>query len=159
MRINAGLVASVDRLETAVATANARSRTLAPPATSGLPPASRPSLPADRGILKVGETQYLVERRLMDQVFADAGRVCDLRIVPESKHGRIVGVRLFGVRPDSPLGLLGFENGDRVESVDGIKLSAPERALEAYARFRNSDHVRVIVTRRGVKTLLEYHIV
>ena len=65
------------------------------------------------------------------------------RIVPEQENGKVVGIRLFGVRPDTLLGMLGMENGDRLQNINGFDMTSPEKALEAYARLRTADHLTV----------------
>ena len=70
-----------------------------------------------------------------------------------------MGVRLFGVRPDSLPGRLGIENGDLLQSVNGIDISAPERALQAYASLRTSKEVSVVVSRHGSRMRLEYYVI
>jgi general secretion pathway protein C len=72
-----------------------------------------------------------------------------LRVVPELENGSVVGVRLFGIKKDGWLGLLGLENGDRIDKVNGFELGSPERALQAYARLRTARHLRVELVRRG----------
>jgi general secretion pathway protein C len=37
-------------------------------------------------------------------------------------------------------------------------MTSPEKALEAYARLRTSDHLTVSVNRRGQATTLDYNI-
>ena len=80
------------------------------------------------------------------------------RIVPEQENGKTVGIRLFGIRSDSFLGALGFENGDRLERVNGYDMASPEKALEAYARLRTADHLTVQVNRRGQNTNIDFNI-
>ena len=112
------------------------------------------------GVFKLGPTHFLVDRRVIDVIFEEqAAIMLQPRIVPQSGPGKVVGVRLFGVRPDSLLGHLGFENGDRVESINGIALRTQEEALEIYARLQSADKLFVTVNRRGSKMVLEYHLV
>ena len=80
------------------------------------------------------------------------------RIVPEQENGKVVGIRLFGVRPDTLLGTLGMENGDRLQTINGFDMASPEKALEAYARLRTADKLVVQVNRRGANMNLDYNI-
>jgi general secretion pathway protein C len=82
-----------------------------------------------------------------------------LRVTPEYANGAVVGVRLFGIGPDSLLAQIGFESGDRLETVNGVDVTTPERALTAYAKLRTESHFSVAITRRGARVVLEYHIV
>jgi hypothetical protein len=79
-----------------------------------------------------------------------------VRIIPHEERGQIVGVRLFGVRPDSVLAALGFQNGDLLRQVDGLDISTPDAALSAYSRLRRR-YVHVIeLERRGSR---RFHVV
>jgi general secretion pathway protein C len=81
------------------------------------------------------------------------------RIVPEQgADGKTVGIRLFGLRPDTLLGTLGLENGDRLETINGFNLASPEEALNAYARLRTANKLAVKLTRRGKPTTIDLNI-
>ena len=118
-------------------------------------------IPADMAakIHKVSETQFDIERSLVDQVLENQGELMkSARIVPEKEGDKVVGIRLFGVRPDSLLGTLGLENGDRLQSINGFEMSDPQKALEAYARLRSADKLSVTVNRRGKPTTIDFSI-
>lgn len=72
-----------------------------------------------------------------------------VRVVPERMDGKVIGLRLFGIRPSSLLGTLGLRNGDRLESINGFPISDPEKALQAYARLRTASHLRLSLQRGG----------
>jgi general secretion pathway protein C len=80
------------------------------------------------------------------------------RIVPEKEGDKVVGIRLYGVRPDTLLGVLGMENGDRLQTINGFDMASPEKALEAYARLRTAEKLVVQVNRRGQPVNLDYNI-
>jgi general secretion pathway protein C len=112
-----------------------------------------------KGIQKVGPTEFNVDRGVVDKILENqADLMRQARIVPEQENGKIVGIRLFGVRPDTLLGTLGMENGDRLEKINGFDMTSPEKALEAYARLRTADHLTVSVNRRGQPLNLDFNI-
>jgi general secretion pathway protein C len=80
------------------------------------------------------------------------------RIVPEQENGRVVGIRLMGVRPDSLLSTLGMQNGDRLQTINGFEMASPEKALEAYARLRTADKLTISLNRGGKAMNLDYDI-
>jgi general secretion pathway protein C len=128
-----------------------------PPAASG---GANP-VPNDiaKGVVKVGPTEYNVDRGVVDKILENQAELMrQARIVPEQENGKVVGIRLFGVRPDTLLGVLGMENGDRLEKINGFEMASPEKALEAYARLRTADHLTVGITRRGQAMNLDYNI-
>jgi general secretion pathway protein C len=118
-------------------------------------------VPADMAakIHKISETQFDIERSLVDQVLENQAELMkSARIVPEKEGDKVVGIRMFGVRPDSLLGTLGIENGDRLQSINGFEMSDPQKALEAYARLRSADKLSVTVNRRGKPMTIDFSI-
>ena len=102
----------------------------------GAPPV--PAEIADK-IQKISETEFQVDRSVVDKILENQAQLMrSARIVPEQKDGKIVGIRLFGIRPDTLLGTLGLQNGDRLEQINGFDMASPEKALEAYARLRTA---------------------
>lgn len=120
-----------------------------------------PAVPAEIAdkIQKVSETEFNVDRAVIDNILENQAQLMrSARIVPEQKDGKTVGIRLFGIRPDTLLGTLGMQNGDRLEKINGFDMSSPEKALEAYARLRTATSLTVQVTRRGKPMTIEYKI-
>jgi general secretion pathway protein C len=119
------------------------------------------SVPADIAskIQKVSETEFNVDRSVVDKILENQAELMrSARIVPEQQNGKVVGIRLFGIRPDTLLGTLGFQNGDRLETINGFNMSSPEKALEAYARLRTAGNLNVKVNRRGKPLSIDFRI-
>jgi general secretion pathway protein C len=138
----------------------------APVATPAAPPAptgrgAAPGVPADIAskIQKISETEFNVDRSVVDKILENQAELMrSARIVPEQQNGKVVGIRLFGIRPDTLLGTLGFQNGDRLETINGFNMSSPEKALEAYARLRTAGNLNVKVNRRGKPMSIDFKI-
>lgn len=81
-----------------------------------------------------------------------------LGVVPHEENGRVIGVKLYGIRRNSLLSQLGLQNGDLLRTINGLDLSTPARALDAYAQLRNADHLSVALVRRGRPVAMEYRI-
>jgi general secretion pathway protein C len=112
-----------------------------------------------KGIQKIGPTEFNVDRGVVDKILENQAELMrQARIVPEQENGKTVGIRLYGVRPDTLLGVLGMENGDRLEKINGFEMASPEKALEAYARLRTADHLTIQVNRRGQQQNIDYNI-
>jgi general secretion pathway protein C len=123
--------------------------------------AGAPTLPSDIAskIQKVSATEFNVDRQVVDKILENQAELMKTaRIVPEQENGKVVGIRLFGIRPDTLLGTLGMENGDRLQTINGFDMASPEKALEAYARLRTSDHLTVQVNRRGSNVNIDFNI-
>lgn len=103
-----------------------------------------------RSIREISPTDHAVTQRGLDLFLENQSSLMrSARIVPEQAGGKTVGIRMFGVRPDSVLGRLGFENGDRLERVMGKPMSTPEQALEVYAAMRSAKVIEIDLNRRG----------
>src|SRR6185436_3153746 len=110
-------------------------------------------------IQKVSATEFNVDRSVVDKILENQAELMrSARIVPEQQNGKVVGIRLFGIRPDTLLGSLGFQNGDRLESINVFNMSSPEKALEAYARLRTASNLNVKINRRGQTASIDYRI-
>lgn len=81
----------------------------------------------------------------------------DARIVPAFQNGRAIGFKLFSIRASSDFARAGLQNGDVVTRINGIELSSPERALEAYQRA-NDGLIVVDFLRRGERGTLTHHL-
>lgn len=133
----------------------------ATPAEPKTPKAGESGVPDDiaKRIQKVSDTEFHIDRAVVDNILehqADLMRTA--RIVPEQKDGKVVGIRLFGIRPETLLGKLGLQNGDRLEAINGFEMASPEKALEAYARLRTAESLAVKVTRRGAPVTIDFKI-
>jgi general secretion pathway protein C len=124
-----------------------------------LPPiaAARPAAAAVGGASgrrMTGPATYEVDRPVLDGFLENPqeafGRV---RVVPDAG-----GVRLSGIRAGSKLALLGLQNGDRIETLNGMPLGTTEEALLAYARLRTAERLQLAITRSGKKQQLDYHV-
>lgn len=141
----------------------------APTGQTAAPAPAAPAAPAKGGkkvpteisskITKISETEFSIERGVVDQILENQAELMkSARIVPEKQGDKVVGIRLFGIRPDSLLGTLGMQNGDRLQSINGFDMGSPEKALEAYARLRTADHLTVTVNRRGKDMNIDFAI-
>ena len=127
----------------------------------GAPKGGAPSASSDlaKGIQKIGPHEYNIDRGTVDKILENQAELMKMaRIVPEREGDKIVGIRLFGVRPDTMLGLIGLENGDRLQTINGFDIANPEKALEAYARLRSAEKLTVQVNRGGKNMNLDYNV-
>ncbi len=140
-----------------------------PPAPKAAAPAAKkaPGAPKSKGkkrgvdpeikkmIKKISDTEFQIDRSAVDKILNDqASLMRSARIVPEQKDGKTIGIRLFGVRPDTLLGVLGLKNGDRLEQINGFEMGDPQKALQAYARLRTAENLKLTLNRRGKPTTI-----
>ncbi len=110
-------------------------------------------------ISKVSDTEYNVERSLVDELIQDqAALMKSARITPVKEGGQIVGVRLRRVTDGTLLHSIGMRDGDTLRSINGFSLTDPQKALEAYGRLQSASNLKVEVTREGKPTTIELNI-
>ena len=110
-------------------------------------------------IHKVSDTEFNVERSVVDEILEKQAELMrTARIVPEKDGDKVVGIRMFGIRKGTLLNVLGFQNSDRLVSINDYDISDPQKALEAYGRLRQADHLKVNVVRNGAPTTIDFNI-
>ena len=95
----------------------------------------------------------------MDRILEAQAELMKQRIVQDKEGDRVVGVKVYGIKAGSVLAMLGIENGDRLETLNGFEMSNPEKMLEAYARLRSgADKLQIHLTRNGKPINVDYTI-
>lgn len=136
----------------------ASAASLEPEPLDPVPRAIVEPIPVD-GITKVSDTEFTLTRAALDAILADPMALAkSARIVPYPDGG----MKLYGIRRSSGAfswAHLGFLNGDRVVSINGLPLDSPETALEIYGKVRTATELRVAVVRRDADLELLIRIV
>jgi len=110
-------------------------------------------------INKVSDTEYNVERSLVDELITDQAKLMkSARITPVREGGQVVGVRLRRVSEGTLLHSIGMRDGDQLRSINGFQLTDPQKALEAYGRLQSASNLKVEVIRNGQPTTIELNI-
>jgi general secretion pathway protein C len=143
------------------------------PATVAVAPEATPAAPSTEGqsreerfrnavstsIEQVSETERNIQRSLINTVLDNQDiAMRQARVMPHEDGGNIVGFKVYGIRRDSLFGALGLENGDLIESINGIPMTGADKALQAYGRLRMADRISISVTRRGQRMNMDYNI-
>ncbi|MBX3232081.1 MAG: general secretion pathway protein GspC [Labilithrix sp.] len=138
----------------------------APAASSSAAPSTgarrgAPPLSADMksGIKQVSPTEFQIDRGILDKILENQAELMrQARVVPVQENGKVVGVRLNGIKSDALLGVLGMQNGDTLKTINGFDMGSPEKALEAYARLRTADKLTISLSRGGKDMNIDYAI-
>jgi general secretion pathway protein C len=134
---------------------------LPPPVTSEVakPSGGMSEEELNQGITQVSDTSYNVNRSLLDKVLSNQAELMRAaRIIPYEENGRVIGVKVYGIRRSSLLGKLGVQNGDVLRTINGFDLSSPDSALEAYTKLREMDQFSIAMMRRGQPRTQEYSV-
>jgi len=137
-----------------------------PQPAPGAPAPATPTAPTDplsaeldKGIKKVGEHNYEVQRSTLDSLLGNMAALAKgARIVPETKDGKPAGFKLFSIRPDGPFAKIGLLNGDVVSAINGLEMNSPDQALLAYTKLKTANHLSVAIERNGQKITKDYNI-
>jgi len=115
-------------------------------AATGCEPEQRAALLG--GMRTISPTEHALSRKDF-AAWSDACLAREARIVPAITDGKPSGFKLFAIRPGSLGAALGFQNGDTVETMNGLTLDTADAALEAYTKARQADVLHFGVKRRG----------
>ena len=100
-----------------------------------------------------------VDRSLIDKVLANTTALAtSARFVPSIKDGKPNGFKLYAIRPGSIFAKIGMQNADLIKAINGLDMSTPDKALEAYSKLKTASHLTVMLERRGENITLDYQI-
>jgi general secretion pathway protein C len=134
-----------------------------PPRPGARPAAAKPGKgpPADIAarIQKISDTEFTVDRSAVEMIMERQAELMGrTRLIPVKEGSKTAGFRFQRIPKDSLLGTLGLRNGDEVRTLNGYELGDPQRALEAYARLRNTDRLALVVRRGGKDMTIDFNI-
>jgi general secretion pathway protein C len=96
-------------------------------------------------IHRIDATHFAVERPVLNDILLKQAELLGrARALPEKD-----GVKLLGIQPGSMLEFLGVENGDILQSINGIDVSNTAELLKSYQGFLTAEHLTVSMSRRG----------
>jgi general secretion pathway protein C len=109
----------------------------------------------DEHIQLVGDNTYQIDRSEVDGALQNMSQLfTQVRAVPHFEGGRSTGFRLFAIRQNSLFDKIGLKNGDIIQSINGVPLTDPSRALALFQELRNENQLTVdLVRNREPKTL------
>lgn len=138
------------------------------PAAAPSPAGTPPRVKRKRGVLppeiaakihQVGEREFVIDRATVEEILGKQDELMSTaRVAPVTDGDRVTGVRLMRIQPDSLLGSLGMKNGDELRSINGLDITTPQRALEAYARLQTADDISLSLQRGGKDSTVDIHI-
>ena len=100
-----------------------------------------------------------VDKSLIDKFLSNTTALAtSARFVPSMKDGKPNGFKLYAIRPGSVFAKIGLQNADLIKVINGLDMSTPDRALEAYTKLKSASHLTVMVERRGENVTLDYQI-
>ena len=119
--------------------------------------ASRATSQYADSVRDLGNNTYEVERDVVQKLISNPMQL-GVRAMPAQKDGEMIGVRLYGIRANSPLAAIGLKSGDTLHSVNGHSLNSPDNILGAYGKLENAENFSLSLTRRGQPVEMKYQL-
>ncbi len=131
----------------------------ATPATDTASPEADLLAAVDKGVRKVGDNQYDIDRGLVDKILADPSVMMrQARVVPSIKDGKANGFKMYAIRPSSVYAKIGLQNGDTIQAINGFEITSMDKAMEIYTKLRSASNLSLSVLRRGQQVQMDYSI-
>lgn len=107
---------------------------------------------------KGGDIQ--ADRRWVDRALSTdfAKTLQDAKASPNLVNGEVKGFVLTRIRPDSVYEKMGFQDGDVVETINGIDLNDAARAIQTLNSLRQENSIELSVKRNGVTMPLKIQV-
>lgn len=139
--------------QSAVPAPAARQAAVAPP------PAPRSGDAGSTGIVRVDPGTWRVSRELILENFANVGSLSSqATVTPYFVQGQQQGFRLSRISSAGLLQQIGIQEGDVLQTVNGLNLYTPQEALQAYQQLQTESTVRIHILRNNRPTTLTYEL-
>jgi len=110
-------------------------------------------------IRELAPNTYEIPRNDLEKTLGNLNEIStQARIMPAFKDGASQGYRLHAIRPNSFYQKLGMQNGDIVKRINGYDMNSPEKALELYAKLKDSSRIDLEIERNGSPLKKTYNI-
>lgn len=122
-------------------------------------PAPRPGDAGSTGIVRVDPGTWRVSRDLILENFANVGSLSSqATVTPYFVQGQQQGFRLSHIRAAGLLQQIGLQEGDVLQTVNGLNLYTPQEALQAYQQLQTESTVRINILRNNRPATLTYEL-
>ncbi|MBK8479974.1 MAG: hypothetical protein IPL40_02190 [Proteobacteria bacterium] len=109
------------------------------------------------GVRATGGTSWEIQRSALNRVLTNTTLLArSARIIPSIRNGKPDGFRIVGIRPGSLYALIGIQNGDLIQAINGLPMTTPEAALEVYTKVRSASHLSISFNRLGKPLTHDY---
>ncbi len=109
------------------------------------------------GVTDNGNGNYTIAGSEIDKALGDMNEVAtQARIVPSFQNGKANGFKLFSIKPNSIYQKIGLQNGDVISKINGYEMNSPDKALEIYAKLKDSQSIQIDLKRRGKDMSMNY---
>ena len=108
-------------------------------------------------ISPLGQGKYAVDRRRFNATLDDLSQLSRQgRVIPSRRAGEVIGLKFFGVRPNSLLKLGGLKSGDLLVKANGERVDSLEKGFALFKQLRHLEQLTLVIERRGKEQTLRY---
>jgi general secretion pathway protein C len=109
--------------------------------------------------VRVDPGTWRISRDLIMENFANVGSLSSqATVTPYFVQGQQQGFRLSQMRPGGLLQQIGMQEGDVLQTVNGLNLYTPQEALQAYHQLQTESTVRINILRNNRPATLTYEL-
>ncbi len=126
---------------------------------SAIVPTPQPGDLGRTGIVRVDPGTWRISRDLIMENFANVGSLSSqATVTPYFVQGQQQGFRLSQMRSGGLLQQIGMQEGDVLQTVNGLNLYTPQEALQAYQQLQTESTVRINILRNNRPATLTYEL-
>lgn len=124
--------------------------------------ATAPVVSSGTGEVKnLGDNKFTIKRADLQKYLNDLSSILmQARAVParDKVTGEVIGYRIVDFQPNSIFSQLGIQRMDLIKTVNGEPVDTPQKAMELFNMFKNSNNIKMSVDRGGRSETLDYSI-
>lgn len=112
-------------------------------------------------VKNIGDNKFTIKRADLQKYLNDLSSILmQARAVParDKVTGEVIGYRIVDFQPNSIFSQLGIQRMDLIKSVNGEAVDTPQKAMELFNMFKNSNNIKMSVDRGGRTETLDYSI-
>ncbi len=114
-------------------------------------------------VKQTGANSYEVSSEDLERELKNLNKLSrDARIIPafdKDSPDKSIGFKVFAIKSGTLFEKIGLKNGDIIQSINGMPIDSPDKALEIYSKLiEGTSNVKVDLTRHGQKQSLDYSI-
>jgi general secretion pathway protein C len=110
-------------------------------------------------VRQTSDNTFEIDQTEFEQMTTNLGPLLtQARVVPHFEAGAINGYKIFAIKPDSLYMKIGLENGDVIQSINGIKVDSPEKALQMFQSLRTERNFNINLSRNGSPLTFNYNL-
>lgn len=115
---------------------------------------------SESGFTRSKDGNITADRRWVDKALTSdfAKTLQDAKASPNLVNGEVKGFVLTRIRPDSVYEKMGFQDGDVVETINGIDLNDAARAIQTLNSLKQENSIELSVKRNGVTMPLKIQV-